>query len=136
MKLFFKKIVVLALVVSCCMALSVNAYAVQLRFINELVGSNELTISGGEATLYSEVAGSADVTKVVMTHVLQKKSGSSYSNVRNTTFTRTFYNNCAPDMEDTVDCTASGTYRVKTTYLVVSPRGTDNHTHYSVAVTI
>ena len=74
MKLFFKKIVVLALVVSCCMALSVNAYAVQLRFINELVGSNELTISGGEATLYSEVAGSADVTKVVMTHVLQKKS--------------------------------------------------------------
>ncbi len=131
-----KKFLALVLAISFCMMFSVNTYAIQLRYINELVAINELVISDGTATIYSEVMCSTDVTKVVMTHVLQKKSGSSYSNVRNTTFTRTFLNNHAPDMEDTVSCTGPGTYRLKTTYLVVSPRGSDSHTQYSKDQTI
>lgn len=124
------------LAVSFCVVFSANAYAIQLRYINELVAMNEVGISGGKATMYSDVVCSSDVTKVVMTHVLQKKSGSTFSNVRNTTFTRTFLNNHAPDMEDVVNCTEPGTYRVKTTYLVVSPRGSDSHTQYSSTETI
>lgn len=92
------------LAVSFCVVFSANAYAIQLRYINELVAMNEVGISGGKATMYSDVVCSSDVTKVVMTHVLQKKSGSTFSNVRNTTFTRTFLNNHAPDMEDVVNC--------------------------------
>ncbi len=131
-----KKFLSIILAVSFCFAFSVNAFAIQPRYIYALVISNELTVSDGQAVMYSDVSGAADITKVVMTHVLQKKSGSSYSNVRNTTFTRTFHNNPIPDMEDIVDFTGPGTYRVKTTYMVTGPRGTDTHTQYSTAVTI
>ena len=127
-----KKVLALMLAISCCCVFSANAYGIQYRFINELITVNEVTISNGKATMYSDVI----CSKVVMTHVLQKKSGSTYSNVRNTTFTRTFLNNYAPDMEDVVNCTEPGTYRVKTTYLVVSPRGSDSHTQYSSTETI
>lgn len=136
MKKFTKSFLALVLAVSLCMALSINAYANQFRYINDLSGSNELTITSGKATMYSELFCSSDVTKVVMTHVLQKKSGSSYNDVPYSTFTKTFYNNHAPYMEDTATCTGYGTYRIKTTYVVTSPRGTDRHTHYSATETI
>ena len=82
--------------------------------------------------MYSDMAGSSDITKVVITHVLQKKSGSSYKDVAGTSCVGVFYDDSMPSMEDVVDCPGSGTYRVKTTYKVTSPRGTDNHTQYSV----
>lgn len=136
MKKLGKRLLTLALIISICAAFATTAYAVQPRYINDLVISNELTISNGKATMYSDVAGSSDITKVVITHVLQKKNGSSYTDISNTKATATFYNNSAPDMETVVTCKESGTYRVKTTYVVTSPRGTDNHTQYSNTVTI
>lgn len=136
MKNFLKHILTLTVAISICAVFATSAYAVQPRYINDITGSNELTISNGKATMYSEVAGSSDITKVVITHVLQKKNGSSYTDVPNTKATATFYNNSAPDMETVVTCKESGTYRVKTNYVVTSPRGTDDHTQYSNTVTI
>lgn len=136
MKKLGKKILALILAVSFCVAFSANAYAIQGRYINDLTGFNELIITNGTATMYSDLFCSPSVTKVVMTHVLQKKNGNTYSDVPYATFTRTFYNNYAPDMEDTAACTGYGTYRLKTNYIVTSPKGTDNHTHYGEPVTI
>lgn len=126
-----KRYLSVVLVVALCTCLSVTAYA---RYINEIETRCDLDISGGKATLYSEMVGDASITKVVMTHTLQKKNGSSYTNVPNTTVTRTFHGDSAPYMTDTFDVTSSGTYRVKTTYKVTSPKGTDNHTAYSSVV--
>lgn len=127
-----KRYLSVVLVVALCVCLSVTAYA---RYINEIEARCVLDISGGQATLYSEMGGDANITKVVMTHTLQKKSGSSYNNVPGAAKTRTFHNDSAPTMTDTFSVTSSGTYRVKTTYTVTSPNGTDTHTAYSRAVT-
>lgn len=124
----------IVLVATLCVCMTVTAYATCARYINEISARCDLDISGGEATLYSEMSGDAAITKVVMTHTLQKKSGSSYSNVSGASKTRTFYNDNIPYMSDTFSVT-SGTYRVKTTYKVTSPNGTDTHTAYSSAVT-
>lgn len=134
MKSNMKHFLSVVLVVMLCICMTVTAYAVNARYINEIDTKCVLDISGGTATLYSEMGGDADITKVVMTHTLQKKSGSSYSNVSGASKTRTFYNDSAPTMTDTFSVT-SGTYRVKTTYKVTSPNGTDTHTAYSSAVT-
>ena len=131
-----KKSLALVLAVLFCVSFAVSAHATQFRYINELSGSNELIITDGKATMYSELFCSSNVTKVVMTHVLQKQDGNSYKDVPYASFTKTFYNNYTPHMEDTATCTGYGTYRVKTTYVVTSPKGTDNHTHYSKTVTI
>ena len=92
MRKIIRKILAVTLAVSLCMAFTINAFAVQPRYINELLTSNELTIKDGKATMYSDLICSSDVTRVVMTHVLQKKNGSSYSDVPYSTFTETFYN--------------------------------------------
>ncbi|MCI9509503.1 MAG: hypothetical protein HFF10_07155 [Angelakisella sp.] len=134
MKKWMKKILVLS--IALCMTFSVNAYAVQARFYNDLTGSNELIITNGKATMYSELICAPDVTKIVMTHVLQKQSGTKYNDVPYASFTKTFYNEYIVDMEDIATCTGYGTYRVKTTYVVTSARGTDRHTHYSATETI
>lgn len=134
MKSNMKHFLSVVLVVMLCICMTVTAYAVNARYINEIDTKCILDISGGTATLYSEMGGDAAITKVVMTHTLQKKSGSSYSNVSGASKTRTFYNDSAPTMTDTFSVT-SGTYRVKTTYKVTSPNGTDTHTAYSSAVT-
>lgn len=136
MRKIIRKILAVTLAVSLCMAFTINAFAVQPRYINELLTSNELTIKDGKATMYSDLICSSDVTRVVMTHVLQKKNGSSYSDVPYSTFTETFYNENVTYMEDIATCTGYGTYRVKTTYVVTSPRGTDRHTQYSKTETI
>ena len=126
-----RKFLSVVLATALCVCLSVTAYA---RYINEITARCVLDISGGTATLYSEMVGDTDVTTVVMTHSLQKKSGSSYSDVPGLKKTRTFYNDNAPTMTDTFTVSDSGTYRVKTTYKVTSKKGTDNHTAYSKAV--
>lgn len=122
--------VIMAMVL--CVCFSVTAYA---RYVNDIDTYSSLSISGGKATLYSEMSGDSNITTVVMTHVLQKKSGSSYTDVSGTTKTRTFSNNNMPTMTDTVTVTDSGTYRIKATYKVTSKNGTDTHTAYSNVVT-
>lgn len=126
-----KRILSLLLAISLCLAFSITAYA---RYINELVVKSELTTSNGKAVMYSSVEAAADVTQIKITHTLQKKNGTSYTDVSGTTVTRT-YSKCGASMEDTVSYTGSGTYRVKMTCKVTSPRGTDNHTEYSNTVT-
>ena len=130
-RLVKKHILPLLLAVSLCLAFSVTAYA---RYINELVTTSELTTSDGKAVMYSSVDSAADVTQIKITHNLQKKNGSSYTDVPGTTVTRTF-SKCWGSMEDTVSYTGSGTYRVKMVCTVTSPRGTDKHTEYSNTVT-
>lgn len=126
-----KRILPLLLAISLCLAFSVTAYA---RYINEIIATSQLTTSNGKAVMYTGLDAAANVTKIEMTQVLQKKNGSSYTNVSGTTVTETF-SDCSASMENTVSYAGSGTYRVKTTCKVTSPKGTDNHTEYSNTVT-
>ena len=127
------RILSLMLAISLFVIFSVTAFAVQARYIYDINASNSLSISGGKATMYSDMDGDSSITKVVITHVLQKKSGSSFTNVAGTSKSQTFYKS-SPFKEDTVSCTGSGTYRVKTVYSVTGPEGTESHTIYSNSV--
>lgn len=126
-----RRIISLILALSLCFAFSVTAYA---RYINEIAADSELTTSNGKAVMYSSVYASADVTKIEMTQVLQKKNGTSFTDVSGTSASKTSYE-CVASMENTVSYSGSGTYRVKMTCKVTSPKGTDNHTEYSNTVT-
>ena len=120
-----KKIFSLVLAVSICLAFSVTAFA-QLFYINDPVFDNYLSISNGKATMLSEVTADSSVTKIVITQVLQKNG----KDVPGTSRSQTFYKSYA-SKQDTVNCTGSGSYQIKTTYKVTSPDGTDTHTKYS-----
>jgi len=125
-----KKVTALVLVISIVMALSVTAYAASPRYINKPVMGNSLSISGNTAYMFSEVSANSDVTKIVITHVLQKKVGNGFEDIPSTQKSETFYDYLA-DKEDSVYCNEAGTYRVKTIFSVTGPKGTDNHTQYS-----
>ena len=125
MRKSMKKIISLVLAISICFAYSVTAFA-QLFYINDPECYNYLSISGGKATMYSSVTADSSVTKIVITHVLQKDG----KDVPGTTNSQTFYRNYA-SKQDTVNCTGSGAYQIKTTYKITSPDGTDTHTKYS-----
>lgn len=93
-----------------------------------------LSISGQSATLLSSADGKNGTTKIVVTQVLQKKSGSRYSDVSGKSWTKTesrkslrFSNSCTVDK--------GVTYRVKTTAKITGSKGTDTVTKYSTAVT-
>ena len=81
MKINMKHFLSVVLVVMLCVCMTVTAYAVNARYVNDIETMCILDISGGTATLYSEIGGNAAITKAVMTHTLQKKSGSSYSDM-------------------------------------------------------
>lgn len=120
-----KKIFSLVLAVSICLAFSVTAFA-QLFYINDPECDSFLSISGGKATMYSSITADPSVTKIVITHVLQKNG----KDVPGTSKSQTFYTNTA-SKQNTVSCTGSGSYQIKTTYKITSPSGTDTHTKYS-----
>lgn len=93
-----------------------------------------LSISGQSATLLSSADDKNGTTKIVVTQVLQKKSGSRYSDVSGKSWTKTesrkslrFSNSCTVDK--------GVTYRVKTTAKITGSKGTDTVTKYSTAVT-
>lgn len=125
MRKSMKKIMSFVLAISVCFAFSVTAFA-QLLYINEPEMDSYLYISGGKATMYSSVTADSSVTKIVITQVLQKDG----KDVPGTSRTQTFYKSYA-SKQDTVNCTGSGSYRIKTTYKITSPNGTDTHTKYS-----
>lgn len=133
-KFMAKRLIPLMLAISLCVMLSVTAFAVQARYIYDINADNGLDITGSMAVMYSDMSGDSDITKVVITHTLQKKSGSSYSNVSGTSRSKTFYNESMVSFESVVSCTGSGTYRVKTVYSVTGPEGTESHTIYSNSV--
>lgn len=116
----------LVLAVTLCLAFSVTAFA---RYVAEPTLSNYLSISGSQATMYSSVEADPSVTKIVITQVLQKDG----KDVSGTSKSQTFNKNSA-SKQDTVTCSGSGTFRVKTTYKITSPDGTDTHTKYSNTV--
>ena len=126
MRKSMKKWLSLVLAVTLCLAFSVTAIA---RYINDPEFDNILSISGTQATMYSSVTADSSVTKIVITHVLQKDG----KDVSGTSKSQTFNKNSA-SKQDTVTCSGSGTFRVKTTYKITSPDGTDTHTKYSNTV--
>lgn len=126
MRKSMKKFLSLVLAITLCLAFSVTAFA---RYINDPEFDNILSISGTQATMYSSVTADSSVTKIVITHVLQKDG----KDVAGTSKSQTFYNRSA-SRQDTVTCSGSGTFRVKTTYKITSPDGTDTHTKYSNTV--
>ena len=126
MRKSMKKWLSLVLAVTLCLAFSVTAFA---RYVAEPTLSNYLSISGSQATMYSSVEADPSVTKIVITQVLQKDG----KDVSGTSKSQTFNKNSA-SKQDTVTCSGSGTFRVKTTYKITSPEGTDTHTKYSNTV--
>ena len=126
MRKSMKKWLSLVLAVTLCLAFSVTAFA---RYVAEPTLSNYLSISGSQATMYSSVEADPSVTKIVITQVLQKDG----KDVSGTSKSQTFNKNSA-SKQDTVTCSGSGTFRVKTTYKITSPDGTDTHTEYSNTV--
>ena len=126
MRKSIKKWLSLVLAVTLCLAFSVTAFA---RYVAEPTLSNYLSISGSQATMYSSVEADPSVTKIVITQVLQKDG----KDVSGTSKSQTFNKNSA-SKQDTVTCSGSGTFRVKTTYKITSPDGTDTHTKYSNTV--
>ena len=126
MRKSMKKWLSLVLAVTLCLAFSVTAFA---RYVAEPTLSNYLSISGSQATMYSSVESDPSVTKIVITQVLQKDG----QDVSGTSKSQTFNKNSA-SKQDTVTCSGSGTFRVKTTYKITSPEGTDTHTKYSNTV--
>lgn len=133
MKKMMKRFLPVMLAVCLCVALSVTAYA-NARYIYNISTYNSLDINGDVATMYSDFDCSGTVTQVSVTHVLQKKSGSSYSTVPGTSRSKTFYSSVS-SFESDVACASPGTYRVKTTYKVTGPQGTETHTKTSASVT-
>lgn len=83
----------------------------------------------------STVYATSNVTKIEMTQVLQKKSGSTYTDVPNTTYKKTVEASVGT-FSNTVSFSGSGTYRVKLTCKVTSPNGTDTHYEYSDELTV
>ena len=126
MRKSMKKWLSLVLAVTLCLAFSLTAFA---RYVAEPTLSNYLSISGSQATMYSSVEADPSVTKIVITQVLQKDG----KDVAGTSKSQTFYKSSA-SKQDTVTCSGSGTFRVKTTYKITSPEGTDTHTKYSNTV--
>ena len=126
MRKSMKKFLSLVLAITLCLAFSVTAFA---RYVAEPTLSNYLSISGSQATMYSSVEADPSVTKIVITQVLQKDG----KDVSGTSKSQTFNKNSA-SKQDTVTCSGSGTFRVKTTYKITSPDGTDTHTKYSNTV--
>lgn len=125
-----KKLFSLVLAISLVAMLSVTAFAIESRYIGAPDAYSYLSISGEKATMYSEMTGNSQITKIVMTQVLQKDTGSGFKNVSGTTKTKTFYGNSGT-MQNTVSCNGSGSYRVKTTYKISTATETETHTGYS-----
>ena len=118
-----KKFFSVLLAVSLCIAFSVTAFA---RYINDPQMNSILSISGGKATMRSTVTADPSVTKIVITHVLQKDG----VDVPGTSSSQTYYKSSA-SKQNTVSCNGSGSYQVKTTFKITSPDGTDTHIKYS-----
>lgn len=85
-----------------------------------------LSISGGTAYVDGEAQGKSNVTKVKITAVLQKKSGSSWSTVKS--WSDTASDTYAYISETRSSLTSSATYRVKVTAVF---NGSETVTVYS-----
>ncbi|MCM1530190.1 MAG: hypothetical protein NC093_09380 [Alistipes sp.] len=95
--------------------------------------SSYLTISGGTASCKSTIYGiSGTTTKIVVTQILQKKDGNSWTEV--TSWNKTF-NNWYCSYPNSHSLTNKGTYRVKTVAKVYKGTAYETVTTYSTEVT-
>lgn len=140
-----KKFLASILALACCLGTSAVALAeapdvpnppqtVSPRYATTNTVSGILSISGSTATLKSTVNGKSGTTKITVTHVLQKKSGSRYSDVPGTSVTDTDSGDMMI-LKSTSSVSKGQTYRVKTTAKITGSGGTDTVTKYSAAVT-
>lgn len=140
-----KKAIASLLALACCLSFPAAALAEtpqasdQTQVIAPRLDSgntvqSELTISGQSASLASTVYGKTGTTKIVVTQVLQKKSGSRYSDVSGKSWTKT---DSKKSLRVSNSCTVDKgvTYRMKTTAKITGSNGTDTVTKYSTAVT-
>lgn len=97
-------------------------------YTNDVTGY--ISISGTTATMTSKVNGKSSATKIYITQYLQKKSGSSWSQV-GAGHTGVYYSKSAT-MTNTVSSLSSGTYRVKTVFKVFSGTSYETITDYSL----
>lgn len=140
-----KKFLAGILALACCLGTSAVALAkapdvpnppqiVSPRYATTNTVYSELSLSGSTATLTSRVDCKSGTTKVVITQVLQKKSGSGYSDVSGKSWTKTETKK-AFSFKNTSSVSKGQTYRVKTTAKITGSGGTDTVTKYSAAVT-
>jgi len=127
MRKFAKKFLSLMLAVSFCLAFSLTAYA-SVQYESKPEIECELTLSGNQAVMFSDITADPSVTKIVITHALRYDDGNGYKTIA--TRTGTFYSSTA-DKEDKVALKGSGSYQVKATYKITGPSGTETHTKYS-----
>lgn len=138
-----KKFLSTILALSCCLGCSAATLAQEApgnipiaapRYVSNNSVASVLSVSGTNGTMLSSINGKAGTTKIVITHVLQKKSGTQYSDISSTKHSRT-YRSDSEDMSDDVALERGQTYRVKTTAKITGSGGTDTVTKYSKAVT-
>ena len=91
--------------------------------------TSSISISGTTAIINSEVYAYSSATKIYITQYLQKKSGSSWTQV-GSGHTGVYYSKSA-SMTNTVSSLSSGTYRVKTVAKVFSGTSYETITNYS-----
>ena len=91
--------------------------------------TSSISISGTTATITSRINGGSSVTKIYITQYLQKKSGSSWTQI-GAGHTGTYYSTSAI-MQNKVTSLSSGTYRLKTVTKVFSGTSYETITNYS-----
>lgn len=102
----------------------------QYIYINN--ASSVLTISDGTATIKGSVQKTPSGGKISLTCILQKKSGSSWSNVKSWSDS----SSTAPSVHISEKYSVSkGEYRVEANYSVSGENGTESSTVYSKTVT-
>ena len=144
--MFIKRLGSLFLAFVSIVAFSVNTYAVETdvyeapvidingyQTVSEV--SSGLTISGTTATCRSVAVGLVGVTNITVTQTLQRKNGSSFSNVSGALWSIS-ENDDYVNFENTKSGLSSGTYRVKSFFTVKKGSTTEEITSYSREVTI
>lgn len=95
---------------------------IQRRWSNTDQISMALDVSGTTATCGSKILGNPGTTKIVATFVLERKTGSTYTNVK--TWPTKTVNGEVLRFSDTCTLTKGGTYRFSVS-AVVTRNGTD-----------
>lgn len=140
-----KKTIASLLALACCLSFPAAALAqtpetsnqVQIAAPRMETGNtvySTMSISGRSAGLSSVINGKTGTTKIVITQVLQKKSGSGYNDVSGKKWTKTESSKTAT-LTNSCTVDKGATYRVKTTAKITGSKGTDTVTKYSTAVT-
>lgn len=102
---------------------------ISIMMLNTAKQDNKLSISSSHvATVYCFIVGSRDVTKTSITATLQKKTGSSWTNVKNWTATTSTNKT---NLKKTKNVVSGSSYRVKATFKAYKGKSCETKTTYS-----